>query len=387
MPQHKLKLITPSKQERSDLHSRIVSRELGIPFNLSVHGPLVENAKKGRFHQSNSAIVLYCTAYPPRALHPKEQAPFGYVSAGDSSLMAFGVYRRDDNKNFGCIIPICAEVSDIISLSRKLMDMHLDGVYVRFLSVDDYRHLIAPGSDFLPIKESPWHPHAPEEDETLSNSRMPLSAIFDKSLGRFKDRYLRQTYQRGLNFLRRLSFHYHLEPWSLDVPVQPFDIVSAHFSDIEKRGKAIGSSVSDYVGITSPGFLSSSSVTTYMGYLNDLPISFYVCESLGEGITAAYAGMTLKLWEERGRLSRFLTHRKSKFNQFKCVKELSKLKKNDRLGWTALPTYAFAELFMQAVNDGTDTLYLGGSEIPSLNSWKKEMGAQPDPTYWAVMLK
>ncbi|HLC69330.1 MAG TPA: hypothetical protein VJH24_05820 [Candidatus Bilamarchaeaceae archaeon] len=56
-------------------------------------------------------------------------------------------------------------------------------------------------------------------------------------------------------------------------------------------------------------------------------------------------------------------------------------------GLSALPMYAYSQLFTEFLKQGITTVHMDGSEHPDLNKMKRRMGAAIDPTYWAVKLR
>jgi hypothetical protein len=147
---------------------------------------------------------------------------------------------------------------------------------------------------------------------------------------------------------------------------------------IEESGKLVGSTHLDYHGLLRPEILSLQSVTAYLGLLNGLPVSVFICETNGEGSMGGYAGITL----------RKVDYLLSRIRLLAVQPEDKSFHLSEHMGISSLPTYAFARLFLDLHSKGYRHFYMGGSEHADIDSWKKrQMCAERDPTYWAVLTK
>jgi len=361
------------------LHDTIVNR-LGLAPFLPLHDyPYVKSAKHGRFHQSSCAIALYTNAYTQKAVFPPEYAPFGYINRRFGELFSFGVYRRSDGELFGSILPLTADLKAISEFTRLAMaELPIRGIYVRFLRTPDYVRLVSEFG-FTPAKEEPWLRDAPEEDESLSHSRVDLRKVFSEDGSKILFPPLNRNFRRATNFLKRAGLGFSFVPLTPENTDVAWDIVQRHFDMLDASGKLIGSTHHDYLGLLHPDILSLETVDAYLGMMGKTPISVFICESNGNGAISGYAGITLRNID-------YLTGREYSPGQ-READSMEPMNGQDSLltGASAIPTYVFIKLFSQFFSEGYNHFYMGGSEHADIDTWKhKQMGAEKDPTYWAV---
>jgi hypothetical protein len=372
------------------VHDLIVNR-LGLtPFSPQADSPYIDAAKDGRFHQSSCAVGLYSNAFTKKAAFPSDLAPFGYINKRHGDLFSFGVYRRSDGLLFGSLLPLSSNVQSMAEFTRIAMaELPIAGIYIRFLRIPQYARLVS-DFGFKPAKEEPWLPDAPEEDESLSHSRVDLSRLFTPNNPMPVYQPLRRNVNRARNYLNRVDMDYRLVPLTAaDLPVA-MDIVRMHFEMIERRGKLVGSTYEDYLGLLNPDILSLKSVTAHLGLLGTLPVSVFITEGNGnmddQPCVSGYAGITL-------RNINYLLGSSKHIAPLEIIgrtdrPEIGDPSENLSSGSSALPTYAFAKLFSLSFFDGYRYFYMGGSEHADIDTWKrKQMGAEKDPTYWVVYTK
>ncbi len=360
------------------LHDILVNRLNLSPFRPLVDNPYVKTAKAGRFHQSSCAIALYSNAFTQKAVFPYELAPFGYINKKYGELFSFGIYRRSDGELFGSIIPLTANLESISQFTREAMaELPIRGIYVRFLRTPDYVRLVSEFG-FTPAKEEPWLRDAPEEDESLSHSRVDLRSMFSAG-GELIFPPLKRNFHRAMNFLERTGMDFSFVPITPENSYVAWDIVQKHFEMLESRGKLVGSTHHDYLGLLHPDIISLKTVTACLGMIGKLPISVFIGESNGNDAISGYAGITL----------RDIDYATGK-EYLPIQKEIDGMEERHGLGsiWkgaSAIPTYVFIRLFSQFHSEGYHHFFMGGSEHADIDTWKhKQMGAEKDPTYWAV---
>lgn len=371
---------SPTPQITKVALHEIITRRLKLePYDPRTDSVLVDRAKKGRFNQSNCAIALYSNAFAQKAMFPPTEAPFGYLYKKNDDLFSFGVYRRYDGKLFGGILPLSSSLDSMSDFSREALSaLPISGVYVRFLRKAEYRTMTSNLFGFDPAKEEPWLTDAPEEDESLCHSRVEFSKIMDPAGDDFTYSKLRQSYKRGEHFLRRFGYAYGFTKLDCNTLPLATDIVTTHFGMIDAKGKLVGSTHHDYLGLLRPEIISLKSVVAYLGFLQDMPISVFICESNGpDGQIAGYAGITLRAgYSDSGISGPDIQNDNASQNEAEST------------GASALPTYAFGRLFKELAFLGYRSFYMGGSEHADMDNWKqRQMNAEMDPTYWAVLLK
>ncbi len=322
--------------------------------------PMIERARNGQFHQSALALSLYCTSHSKKSLHNSVEAPFGYIHLANDKVFGIGFFKRADGKAFVSVVPIDFDADQIVEfVQRATSTLGLDGGYVRFLTFPQYKELLIKG--YLPAKESPWSADSPEEDETLNSAVIRASSFYDRKL---KIKYVRMHHNRGLHFLERNGLGFRLEPL-LGKTRPAYELIRHQLDSLKQHGKSVTSSPEDHKGLIKRSILTLDSTHAYIGYISNdvgqVPISVFIASDVGNSTCAVYLGASLR--------------------DIKVLHEHSMV--NDETGFTALSTFAYVEAFKKIIELGFDTLDLGGSEHSSLNQWKRYVGAEQRPSYWA----
>ncbi len=383
MNPHHLKHPPASGRGRDDqkmmIHSIVTNRLNLAPFQPLTDSQFVDAAKRGRFHQSSCALALYSNAFTQKAMFPPDLAPYGYIHKVLGEQFSFGVYRRYDGELFGSILPLTSHLETIATFTRRAMsELPIRGIYVRFLKFPQYARLVTE-CGFSPAKEEPWLPDAPEEDESLSHSRVDLDKVFSED-GTLVYPPLRKNYKRATNFLDRTGLDYRLHKLTVAGLPIALDIVKMHFDMIEKKGKLVGSTFHDYLGLLQTDIIGLKSVSAYLGFIGELPVSVFIGESNGERSISGYAGITLRNIDYV-----IGTSTEERSLQDDDYPDGGPESSSVLIGASAIPTYVFIRLFSQFHSEGFRYFYLGGSEHADIDTWKhKRMGAAKDPTYWAV---
>ena len=360
---------------RKTYEHRLVEKYKGaiVPFNPVEHHPLVDSFKDGSFGHSTSAFALYSHGHKKNA--HSAFAPFGLIYHDGGVMFSMGYFRRElDGKDYLVLTAPKIKEGDAQEAVRKVVNFvneilaqtDISGVYVRFLDLHHYLHFLNAG--FLPAKEHPWHPEAPEEDEHLNYSKIDLNAFFER--GTIKSRYPRLQVNRFRNYLQRSKASLALHETSKDANVIAQEtelargIVSVHFSFLEKMGKAISSSFEDYLNLTDHLIWNLPPVFTHIGWLYDpeaglnIPVSFSLGEQLSSTTAALYCLVALR----------------------------PQLIGEETRGKNALIKYSHHLLFRDLYGRGIETVHIGGSEHPDLNWAKRKWGAELNPTYWCVKI-
>lgn len=361
----------------------LVERELLEIEHIKPYTPeergTIERYKDGTFGVSNLAFALYANGHNLRG--KSSEHPSGLMFEDGETLFSIGYYRKelDPECSEGYLFVVAPRGRDaprkIVELSDQILndDKFLcKGVYARFLKLDQYLELLTRG--FLPIKESPWHPEAPEEDETYINSIVNIEDLLTIDSGglhvnlvkygsRNSRRKARDGYNRFSNCLRRNNIQYSLFQLTTERVEDARSVIDSHFEMLRKKGKAIGSTPEDHYNCLDPKILTIPAIDAYIGYLGEQPVSVFVGESLGNTTFGLYTPFTLRDIE--------LVHPELR----------------DPEGFTAMPMYSYIQLFTQLRANGIVEVHLGGSELPDLNVFKRQLGGKNDPSYWAVRLK
>lgn len=361
----------------------ILTERLGlVPFMPLRDNPYIKTAQKGRFHQSSCGIALYTNAFTQKAMFPQALAPFGYINRKYGELFSFGVYRRSDGQLFGSLLPLTEDLKAISEFTKiAVNELPIKGVYVRFLRLPEFSRLVTEFG-FTSAKEEPWLRDAPEEDESLSHSKVDLRKVFTHEGSDIIFPPLKRNFNRATNFLRRTGRSFTFEPLTEKNRHVAWDIVQKHFLMLEASGKLIGSTHHDYIGLLHTDILTLNAVEAYLGFIGTLPVSVFIGESNGRGCISGYAGITL-------RNINYVTGEPFRPDELEAI-AIDERHGIDGLhrGASAIPTYVFVKLFQRLFSRGYDYFFMGGSEHADIDRWKhKQMGAEKDPTYWAVYTK
>jgi hypothetical protein len=139
-----------------------------------------------------------------------------------------------------------------------------------------------------------------------------------------------------------------------------------HLGAIDRRGKLFSSSPEDYEGILQPEILELPSVRAFLGCINDLPVSVLIGDMTGADTAGLYAAITLRDHAYVG----------AAINNYDTSE-------HPRL--SALSTFVIYSYLKHLGELGVVDMDLGGSEHADLNKWKRHLGAEYQPTYWAFL--
>jgi hypothetical protein len=346
-----------NETKRDIVERRLMDRLGQIQPYGSEHAFVIERYQDGSYGMSKLAFALYSNGRNPRGR--SSNYPCGLVFEDDKIFFSIGYYRKEldpeDSDGYLFIVSprgknIAKKIGMIVE-QVKDKDIPCNGVYARFLKLDQYLELLDNG--FLPIEESPWHPEYPKEDETYFHSIVNIENPPTK-----KSNYARNRFR---NFLDRRGFEYKLRLLSPENSEDAKQVVDSHFEFLMKNEKAKGSVPEDHYNSLNIAALNFSLVHGYIGYLQDEPVSVFIGEALSPRRFGLYTPFTLR------------DHKK-----IPCLNLDS-----DLTGFTAMPTYAYMELFDKLKKGCVSEVHLGGSESPDLNRFKRQLGAKEDPTYWA----
>lgn len=361
----------------------IVEKELLKIKNIKPYTPkeshVVNKFKDGTFGVSNLAFALYSNGQNQRG--KSLDHPFGLIYEDGNNLFSIGYFKKELNseESQGYLFLVAPRGKDTVQKLVELSDKVLSdssipckGVYARFLKLNQYLEMLKSG--FLPIKESPWHPEAPEEDETYTNSIVNIEKLIKndyeglhvslvEAQSKNSRRKARDGYNRFRNFLTKNQMDYSLYRLTNENIEDAKEVIKSHFEMLRKKGKGIGSTAEDHQNSLDLDMLTIPDVLAYIGYLEKQPVSVFVGESLSENRFGLYTTFTLR------------------------DANLVNLKFQDEKGFTALPMYSYLQLFSKVRKKGITEVHLGGSELPDLNVFKRQLGGKNDSSYWAVKLK
>ena len=345
---------------------------------------IIEKYKNGNFGVSSLAFALYSNGHNLRG--KSSYYPYGLIYEDGETLFSVSYFRKELENN-GYIFIVAPVGKEVVAKVKQFTETILSderikckGIYVRFLKLNSYLRLVSEG--FLPVKESPWYPEAPEEDETFSNSIVPIENLIDvnackeikinliETAGAKKARKkARNDYNRFNNFLKRNNLKFNLEECDTKRLNEANEIIFKQFSILKEKEKDIGSTPEDHFNSLDFDLIKFESVRAYIGYLSGKPVSLFVGEKLTEKRFALYTPFTLR-------------EPKIVLPDLRIGIDSEKAK-----GFTAIAKYAYLILFKKLKEEGITEVHLGGSELSDLNQFKRYLGGLNDPTYWVVKMK
>jgi hypothetical protein len=342
------------RQHKLRIHDTLLSDRRIRPFAPLTDSIAIRKVQIGRFHQSAAAVSLYCTASSSKSMHPVDKAPFGYLYSGEGQLFALGVFQRRDGPEFVFIIPLHTNynVLAIANLAKNLIErIDMDGAVVRFLDHTTVINLAAEHG-FKLAKETPWHQDAAEEDESLAHSKIRLPMYSEKLDG---------ILIRAKNFMQRNGFELVLEPLGNRFD-EAFHLIRTNFRQHRYTGERLVSEPEDYCGLLTKEIQSLPSVFSYLGFIRGKPVSLTICDSVGNDTVSCYSTI--------------------------AIRDLSiYFPEMDPKGSSALSAYVQTKIAAILEPKGVKIYKLGGSEYTSTQQFKISLGAEPDPTYWGVLLR
>ncbi|MDO8481158.1 MAG: hypothetical protein Q7S65_05095 [Nanoarchaeota archaeon] len=326
--------------------------------------------KDGSYGVSALSVTMYATGNNLRGM---SRHRFGLFYDDGTSFFAVGYFQKelDPPGSEGYLFLVAPRGKDVLAKVADISEWALSsglpckGAYARFLSEDQRAALLLQG--FSPISASPWHPDAPQEDETYCHSIVALDALLDvegpKSVPLLSPNSRRKAidgFNRFGNFLARNGFTFSLE--ERVEPDEAKGLLNAHFESLRQRGKLIGSTPEDHYN--SLDFSSVPGVYSFMPRLQGVPVALFVGERLSSERLGLYTSITR--WDT---------------STLASIPEL-----RNPAGFGGLTTYAYLAFFRELRAQGFKEAHLGGSEVESLNTFKRRLGAKEDPTHWAVLL-
>ncbi|OAR25703.1 hypothetical protein A8W25_09110 [Streptomyces sp. ERV7] len=374
----------PPTTERDDFEARLQSLFGDKLRPVEESFEAIQHFKDGSFAVGQLGLMLYTNGYNLRGTSTRH--PNGMVFHDGQNLFGVGYFSKeqDERKHLHIVAPKgkdrVAAVRSFISATREAGLAHTS-VYVRHLSPDDHALFLAAG--FEPVAADPWHPEAPEEDETYPNrvyrlddllavdadGRLVVKNLAGDGNRRHKNKN-RLAYRRFENFLARND---HLElrirPYGYgpDEAKMARGVVEGYFEARRAQGEVVGSTPEDYTAIVTqrPGGRNEHDYFAYLGVLaqqggEEVPVMFFAGERTAPHRASLYCTMSMRFADRMSGL-------------FK-----------DATGFTAIPQYIWLTVFKKLWDRGIREVDAGGSEVKGLDDQKRQLGGRPEKTHWVV---
>jgi hypothetical protein len=341
---------------------------------------IIENYKDGSFAMSVMGMLLYTNGDNLRG--KSTRYPNGMVYHDGSAFFGVGCFAKEGGGKSHIVITSPQGENAIKMVENFIQEVRDRGItnqsiYIRHLYPKEYKKFLARGAES--IDTDPWHPEAPEEDETFPNRVFDLDNILSFSSAgieiknfsqdpHHRDRN-RNAYNRFTNFLRRNELKYVLKKYAYSEKdmAEAKQIVINFFNARRRRGDVVGSSPEDYFALIrqKPAGRNGKDYFAYKGYLvstngKEYPVSFSAGERLESNKIGLYSTITLRFDEL--------------FEQYEW----------NMRGFTAIAKYAWLRLFVELYTKGIRVVDAGGSETVGLDTQKLQLGGRPEKTHWVV---
>ena len=339
--------------------------------------PTIEKFKDGSFGFSYLGIMLYANGRNEKGnstLYPQ-----GLIYDDGENMFAIGFFKKDLQEKSGHLHIVAPRgktwfiaVDNFIKKCRTFENFPMTSVYVRHLSESKYKEMLSMG--YKSISVDPWHSVAPSEDETYNHRLIkiddiigydPDKQLFVKPLNTDGNRDFRRkalmAYNRFLNFLERNDLRFYTEEYNPEAhKSQAKDMVIDHFQTLEN---AVGSTPQDYFNLIEYMPKENNNFVKYISFLigggEKIPVSLFLGEKIGKETVALYATFALR-------------------NEFEIRERFNPT------GYSAISQYSYIKMFDLINKGGYKYVDLGGSEVESLNTFKRQLGASDKITYWGV---
>ncbi|MFV8131416.1 hypothetical protein [Streptomyces syringium] len=340
--------------------------------------------KDGSFAMGHLGLMLYTNGYNIRGT--STQHPNGLVFHDGENLFGVGYFSKEAHpeKHLHIVAPKgpdrIAVVKSFIAAVREA-GLTRTSIYVRHLPPEDHVAFLAAG--FAPVTKDPWHPVAPEEDETYPNRVYHLDELFTEGadgglevknlVGAENRKYKsknRLAFRRFENFLRRNDhLDFRILPYGYGESEQSKarGIVEGYFEARSEQGTVVGSTPEDYRALITqrPGGENERDYFAYLGSLSieggeEVPVLFFAGERTAPHRASLYCTMSMRFPE---RLTGIF---------------------KDPTGFTAIPQYVWLNVFKKMWDQGIREVDAGGSEVKGLDDQKRQLGGRPEKTHWVV---
>lgn len=344
----------------------------------------IDNFKDGSFAMGHLGLMLYANGYNLRG--SSIQYRNGLVFHDGENLFGVGYFSKEGHlaKHLHIVAPrgpgrleaVRAFIADV-----REAGLAPNSVYVRHLSPEDHELFLSAG--FAPVTTDPWHPGAPEEDETFPNRVYYLDQLFEEEPdGGLRIRTLKSEEHRKYKTKNRLAFR-RFENFlerndHLDFRIRPYGhtaeeaasargIVEGYFAARREQGMLVGSTPEDYMALITqkPGGDNERDYFAYLGQMavegqDEVPVMFFAGERTGERRAALYCTMSMRFPER--------------------LTDIFK----DPTGFTAIPQYVWLTVFKRMWAQGIREVDAGGSEVKGLDDQKRQLGGRAEKTHWVV---
>lgn len=373
----------PSPRDKFEQGLEELFKEKIIPVEKA--GEIIAKYKDGSFAMSQVGMMLYTNGTNLRGISHKH--PNGMIYYDGENIFGVGYFAKEGETN--CHPHIVApkgpdavkKVDDIIAQIRQA-GLSQESVYVRHLADDEKAQFIEKG--YATIDTNPWHPDAPEEDETYSNKMINLDDLIGtdqdgnpviKNLPdtpeftKFKEKS-RLAMNRFNHFLddNKMTFKLDLNSYSETEKEVTDALVNEFFEGKRKFDDVVGSSPEDYSPLiqSKPEGENGKDYFSYIAKVVDqsgfeIPVGCFVAEKTAPDKVGFYCTIS-------NRFDEYFNDKTTGPGRF-----------------TAVSQYCHMNVFMEFYKAGIKKVDIGGSETWNLNDFKKRMGAREEGlTHWVV---
>ncbi|KKT35837.1 MAG: hypothetical protein UW24_C0003G0038 [Parcubacteria group bacterium GW2011_GWA2_44_12] len=348
---------------------------------------IINRFKNGTFTLSYLGYILYANGNNPRSLSTHNPQGLRYFDGENLFAIGFGAKENNTNcQGHAHITGIAGSrpVQTVDNFIHQMKDIHgipQTSIYIRGLSKSLYEKFLSI-EGYNPIEKDPWHPLAPQEDDTFNHRFIRIRDIIEttsdgkltvKSLptGRSKNfrKKTKGDYARFNHFLERNHLHIQISDSIQNCKKEAFKLVDNFFTFLKSNKNVNGSTSQDHKNLIYlfPIKKTNGVFFSYIGFLADknqnlkFPVMLFIGEKISDNTCSLYATFTMR-------------------NPSNLPPSINPL------GYTGVASYAYARILALLERHGIEYVDIGGSETKSMDSAKERRGAVAKESYWAVYI-
>ncbi|MFH1450407.1 MAG: hypothetical protein ABIF92_00305 [archaeon] len=267
-----------------------------------------------------------------------------------NSLLTIGYFERKGKGHFHIIRPLGKNsVAETENLAKILKEVSKNAVYVKKVTEEQKNKLLERG--FQAIEKKPWDAEAIAEDDTWPEHIIDIKSILTYEDGKMQisQKKVRMGYNRFQNIKEKYKTDLKIVPYSIRHVDVARALINEHFKYFKEERKDICSTKEDYENLllSLPLGKNNEDYFSFLVYVGENPMAFFHAEKIGKETIGTYANINL-------------------------------------LRYPGLSEYLHVKLFEMAYKNGIRYVNLGGSELETLDFFKKKFSTHQNQMHWVV---
>jgi len=267
-----------------------------------------------------------------------------------NSLLTIGFFERAGKGHFHIIRPLGENcIKETEKLAKILKNISKTPVFVKKITREQEKALLKNG--FSSIEEYSWDPRAQSEDDTWPEHIIDINHLLSYKNGtpNINVKKVRMGFNRFQNIKDRYNTDIKFVPYDLNQADTVRSIIEEQFKYFEESERDICSTKEDYENmiLNLPFGKNGKDYFSFVVYDRNKPVAFFLLEKIGKETVGTYANINL-------------------------------------LRYPGLSEYLHIKLFDILYKKGIKQVNLGGSELASLDFFKKKFSNKQNKQYWAV---